>query len=403
MNLTDLYDWREFTISQQTPMIHFHHAQKQVCLRASDVKPRLDAFIAGQLGGWQNIPLKWKIGEHEALNYIMRIKADHPYTLVKSMPKTYFGNVSISKSQPAGPVMLSNIKLSIKVPRKISSLLNISHPCNTHQKEMGLFDTICMYLPYFFMLNNFGTRGSKGLGSFKIDDDGFEIDVIKHFFPTFYYIKYNDKQGYEDILDDVWVISNMMKSGFNLTKANQSDYYKGRLIKHFIKKGIGSDKAFIKHKILKYPKSKDVNKQSEDYKSYKEYRFIRAMLGLAPEYSFSSPRNGKVKVSHDTIERFASPILFKPHDNILLILPHCIPDAMFDTCFTFSKTKLIKTPSKDEFDLITYLDEFASEFNRQNDIKAFRNCTVKKTIKKSLSIQKAIMSLPNEKGGEVHV
>ena len=64
-----------YRLVQQTPLIHFQHSEKGATLRATEVKPKLDRFIAEKLGGKNNVSSKWFIDDTDALNYKMRIVA----------------------------------------------------------------------------------------------------------------------------------------------------------------------------------------------------------------------------------------------------------------------------------------------------------------------------------------
>ena len=92
------------------------------------------------------------------------------------------------------------------------------------------------------------------------------------------------------------------------------------------------------------------------------------MLGLQQEYQFrrgsTTSRCGTVKVKcaegEYKIERFASPVRFIPNGQALFIVPVTIPDEMFGASFLFNG-KQISTPTKEEFDLVEYLDWFIDE------------------------------------------
>ena len=73
-------DWqKEYKLVQHTPLIHFQHSEPHACLRATEVKPKLDRFLIEQLekddrfgdGRWK----KWFVGDgsQQSFDYMMRI------------------------------------------------------------------------------------------------------------------------------------------------------------------------------------------------------------------------------------------------------------------------------------------------------------------------------------------
>ena len=72
---------KTFVLKQQTPMIHFQHADSGVVIRASEFKPKLDKFLLmklnGNLSGKEKWFLKQADGNQEikAFNYKVRIFA----------------------------------------------------------------------------------------------------------------------------------------------------------------------------------------------------------------------------------------------------------------------------------------------------------------------------------------
>ena len=63
---------KPYTLKQQTPIIHFQYDQTGATLRATEVKPKLDAFILKKIGEEHARSLGWFIGDTKALDYKMR-------------------------------------------------------------------------------------------------------------------------------------------------------------------------------------------------------------------------------------------------------------------------------------------------------------------------------------------
>ena len=393
---------REYSLRQDTPLIHFQHEQKGACLRASEVKPQLDRFIHAFLcGQGADVPKTWyvarsKIDSVKALAYKLSISCDVALTKTTPPHKLYFGNMGenaqIKKQQTYSDVRIRFICFAT------------GKVCLKNERKLSLLELIDYVLPAFFALSCFATRATKGFCSF-IVKSGRKLDeeYLRQFAPVYYTIAYPTAPSGNEVLNDIWVIWGMMKSGFNLVSERApDDYYKGRIFRYFSEQEIGSEKAFIKQHVLTL--GTDSNKKSEEYRVYKRFVFSRAMLGLAQQYSFRSgpktTRQGKVTVSAETdnpVVRFASPVRFVPNGNMLLILPVKIPQHMYNAKFRLN-SQVISTPSQDEFDLIEYLDWFCGEFNARKEIENFVNSNVRPTIQKQLRIERH----PQLKGGDAN-
>ena len=363
-------------LQQQTPLIHFQHDEPGACLRASEVKPKLDRFLREQLG--DKIKQEWRIGKTEALDYKMRFAAKGE-PQIEDPHKLYFGNMGVPRAEYRKTVFYrEGIEMTILcLPPDLS-------------------DIIHELLPYFFALHAFGTRSGKGFGCFALADGKVDPEKLRDCCPvrTYYQIKYPNPPPSAAILNDIWVLSGMMKSGFNFTFRNPTDYYKGRIFRYFSKKDIGGDKAFIKQKVLR---GQDRNINSEERTRYGEYRFVRAMLGLPGGFEFRSgpktTRSGNVKVKPgqlneaDQIGRFQSPVHYCLQGNLLRIIPQDIPKEMLNAPFRLNN-QTIRTPAA--FDLIDFLDTFYKDFNARIDIATFRSQEIRNTLvsDRRLTIQK---------------
>lgn len=369
-----------YHLHQQTPLIHFQHDEPGACLRASEVKPKLDKFLLERLGGEGKIPREWWISydekkekpNHLALDYKMRFAAKGEPEIAEPH-KLYFGNMGLKDR--------ADFRKTVFYPDGVDMFIVCLHP--------DLMDKIHEWLPCFFALNAFGTRSGKGFGGFSLADREPDEAMLRDCCPhkIFYQIKYSSKQGHAALFNDIWVLSGMMKSGFNFTFRNASDYYKGRVFRYFSQKGIGGDKAFIKQRVLR---GQDWNPSSEERARYQEYRFVRAMLGLPGGFEFRSgpktTRRGNVTVDSNTIKRFSSPVQYRVQGNQLLIIPQKIPDELYDAAFQLNN-QTIRTPRT--FDLIDFLDAFIKDFNTRIDISAFRHPDILKSVVSTrLAIQK---------------
>lgn len=168
----------EFTLKQHTPVIHFQHDQDGATLRASEVKPKLDRFLLKRLGGGNyragydlassNGWLSGK-GEHPALDYKLKFlkvnndlihkirRNENNNPLEKYEP--FFGNIGDNYKENLGFVFTGEI---------------IGAEILTGQTAIFRLLSEAEVLNIFFALHNFGTRQSKGFGSFTIKQIGGE-------------------------------------------------------------------------------------------------------------------------------------------------------------------------------------------------------------------------------------
>ncbi len=211
----------------------------------------------------------------------------------------------------------------------------------------------------FFLLNNFGTRQDKGFGSYSVTSlESNEVKLNNEILKSVFirrtqkpYIKFDELFGF--ILDEY----QLLKSGKNFP-----GYKKSELFNYFIDKNIRWEKRYIKHfinsnRILNkelYWNKKSApidmeNSSRNDYndwtdKQKNDYKYIRALLGLAEQFEYRvfaerKDKNGnwirastvdsnkmylvslvhKPKPGKEKIERFQSPIFFKVIDGIIYL------------------------------------------------------------------------------------
>ncbi len=463
---------KEYILEQQTPMIHFQYDEQGVCLRASEVKPKLDKFIVKQVGGREKIlndHQDWLLGDIKnlsltegtpfPLNYKLIIRATGEPQRSNTVNKAISAEIKREASQRVGAwnneeqrkkkkeideekniIIKQLIKKNIlpadfvkeneapiaksyfgnMVSRKgsieetIESIRksyketvfqdNISMSINCFNKS--LMQTIEELIPAFFLLHNFGTRQNKGFGSFKLVSDA-EYDVVKtiaKYAPASIYAKDIYKMGdYNNALEDIVMVYNLMKSGINYTNINKNknmnmnmnkdDYFRGFIYRYFHKKELGNDKAFVKQKVI--PHKYSVLK-GESLNGFKEYRYVRGMLGINDGVYYRDVNEQTSTHSEDGIERFASPIIFKYIDKSIFLIPQEIPAKMFNTTFYiwdsktenefkklksddekklfFDKNKKfrIKTPKREEFSIDEFMESFMNDFNDKKTAKGGR-------------------------------
>ncbi len=389
------------TLKQHTPLIHFQHSQYGATLRASEVKPKLDKFLLKKLGG--NVDKTWLIGKDDspALNYKMRISADKGNEF---MIASYLGNKEIDVlnrkniSYIASSPYFAQEKENKDVARgflnwnQIGSkgvmLNNVTLIISSFNGE--LVEKIKQYIQAFFLVENFGTRQSKGFGCFvvktldgqSIPDGTNELLLASNF--KFCFGKEIPNASLSTIFRVITEDYRLLKSG------SRSPYKKSKLMEYGFSmqqdgKRLRWEKKFFKEQINKkfkksegeYYELKSSHKKEEAKpieSSEEQYVYLRALLGLAGQYEFlleNPPENYKKMVvsvnSVDGVDRFKSPILFKVIGTKIYIVGNEEPKEILNRSFRFKVTvqkdgryknqpvgSVLKTPSA--FDLAAFME-----------------------------------------------
>lgn len=426
-----MYDWqKEYKLVQHTPLIHFQHSEPHACLRATEVKPKLDRFLIEQLekddrfgdGRWK----KWFVGDgsQQSFDYMMRItpnseqvdrtqsieraiaRAEHrpPNASLHEIHKNYFGNMA------SGNNIQDTIRETFKESLFYKDGLTLTIRCFIPE----LLTFIDEHIRGFFMMHNFGTRQRKGFGSFTVDistkpNEPKGFDLVGKYCPNAYYCKLDNDVNADALLDAVWVISAFLRSGFNRGEGN---YVRGFVFRYFQreKNPLANDKAFVKQKVLHNVYNEATRGEHlHPYGNNVRYRYVRGLLGTNENSRFCRAPNAHTPVydiythSAEGIERFPSPLLFKPIGKFVFILPQKMPDEIFGSEFYIleknqeekydskatSEQKLnylkqeckggmIKTPTAEELApgansgdeaLKMFLDAFAKDFNDKTSDK----------------------------------
>lgn len=427
-------DWqKEYKLVQHTPLIHFQHSEPHACLRATEVKPKLDRFLIEQLekddrfgdGRWK----KWFVGDgsQQSFDYMMRIRpnservdrtqsieraiarAEHrpPNASLHEIHKNYFGNMASGNNiQDTVQAIQETFKESLLYKDGLTLTIRCFIP--------ELLTFIDEHIRGFFMMHNFGTRQRKGFGSFTVDistkpNEPKGFDLVGKYCPNAYYCKLGNDVNADALLDAVWVISAFLRSGFNRGEGN---YVRGFVFRYFQreKNPLANDKAFVKQQVLHNVYNEATRGEHlHPYGNNVRYRYVRGLLGTNENSRFCRAPNAHTPVydiythSAEGIERFPSPLLFKPIGKFVFILPQKMPDKIFGSEFYILKKKqeeeydskatsdqklnylkqecknrMIKTPTAEELApgansgdeaLKMFLDAFAKDFNDKTSDK----------------------------------
>lgn len=430
-----MYDWqKEYKLVQHTPLIHFQHSEPHACLRATEVKPKLDRFLIEQLekddrfgdGRWK----KWFVGDgsQQSFDYMMRItpnseqverthsieraiaRAEHrpPNASFHEIHKNYFGNMA------SGNNIQDTIRETFKESLFYKDGLTLTIRCFIPE----LLTFIDEHIRGFFMMHNFGTRQRKGFGSFTVDistkpNEPKGFDLVGKYCPNAYYCKLGNDVNADALLDAVWVISAFLRSGFNRGEGN---YVRGFVFRYFQreKNPLANDKAFVKQQVLRNVYDEATRGEHlHPYGNNVRYRYVRGLLGTNENSRFCRDPRGETREdrtvhniyihSAEGVERFPSPLLFKPIGKFVFILPQKMPDEIFGSEFYIleknqeeeydskatsdqklnylkqeCKGGMIKTPTAEELApgaksgdeaLKRFLDAFAKDFNDKTSDK----------------------------------
>ena len=428
-------DWqKEYKLVQHTPLIHFQHSEPHACLRATEVKPKLDRFLIEQLekddrfgdGRWKN----WFVGDgsQQSFDYMMRItpnseqvertqsieraiaRAEHrpPNASFHEIHKNYFGNMA------SGNNIQDTIRETFKESLFYKDGLTLTIRCFIPE----LLTLIDEHIRGFFMMHNFGTRQRKGFGSFTVDistkpNEPKGFDLVGKYCPNAYYCKLDNDVNADALLDAVWVISAFLRSGFNRGEGN---YVRGFVFRYFQreKNPLANDKAFVKQQVLHNVYNEATRGEHlHPYGNNVRYRYVRGLLGTNENSRFCRDPRGETREdrtvhniyihSAEGVERFPSPLLFKPIGKFVFILPQKMPDEIFGSEFYIleknqedeydrkatsdqklnylkqeCKNRMIKTPTAEELApgaksgdeaLKRFLDAFAKDFNDKTSDK----------------------------------
>lgn len=337
-------------------------------------------------------------------------RAEHrpPNASFHEIHKNYFGNMA------SGNNIQDTIRETFKESLFYKDGLTLTIRCFIPE----LLTLIDEHIRGFFMMHNFGTRQRKGFGSFTVDistepnaPKGF--DLVGKYCPNAYYCKLDGNVNADALLDAVWVLSAFLRSGFNRGEGN---YVRGFVFRYFQreKNPLANDKAFVKQKVLRNVYNEATRGEHlHPYGNNVRYRYVRGLLGTNENSRFCRAPRGETREdrtvhniyihSAEGVERFPSPLLFKPIGKFVFILPQKMPDEIFGSEFYIleknqeeeydskatSEQKLnylkqeckggmIKTPTAEELApgaksgdeaLKMFLDAFAKDFNDKTSDK----------------------------------
>jgi hypothetical protein len=309
-----------FTLKQHTPIIHFQHEQQGATLRATELKPKLDKFLIEKFIQEGTDYEEWLIpGQERALNYKVNINAPKsnvpfPFQIPEGYP-LFFGNMNQESGDLKSFIFSDDIRIEFK------SFKN------------DLIKIINENISNFFLYNNFGTRQSKGFGSFTISNTNinysnfdlyFKIELNNISDRLFQRIIDPDRNhktivDYTRLFTQIDIFYKNLRSGINRKgRGGITNFYMKPTIFYYSMNRLGQqwDKKSIKERYL----ARDLRNQNEmhdnpdilDFDSNDSPNLLfKDLFGLSSNEQWLSYRNAVTKSNAD-IDRFKSPIFIKP-------------------------------------------------------------------------------------------
>ena len=400
---------------QDTPMWHFQGAFDDCCLRATEVKPKLDRFLLAKLDkgdlavngraltSRDGVPSTWWANEDKtALNYKMRISAQSRSIIESQVPdldrrtgqqKTdrngkpvfrnlypiYFARVGADETGDMELVKMSGIRVELIV------------------SDDRLAECIEPIIPAFFASHSFGARQDKGFGCFRVSGAG---STGKLSGASYYFIVpacNNSEDKYQSLFQHINYFHKVIRSG-----VNERGCYVKSMMYHYAKdKGDDWDKPVIRtafnfrnvlyrficgdvhiDELYDMDRRKVTNRDgglkpvrsnlSNEYERNRELmgkkNLYRDALGLSTSQDWISYGN-KVKTSLHGNEneevRFKSPVDYRPVPTtdggfIVYIIIHELPDelrqARFDISCDKSRTRLEGMKISDAISISDYFE-----------------------------------------------
>ena len=325
--MNNAFDFQKtYFLKAQSPMIHFQYNATGACLRATEVKPKLDRFLIRKFRQQKIDFSAWRCSkDHEALDYQMTLKAgtDHRGSLTINNFRIYYGNMGNNATKD---IIFRDCSMNII--------------CFNHELRVQ----IDKYIGEFFIVTNFGTMQDKGFGSFLVDGRNSSQSYISECLRN----EYRAQKCYTFSAGDavtafkrIKSVYALMKSGINLPHRGYSrsllfDYMHYEIKENGKEISIGNEKAWLKQRQIAPALGRRTNQH--DNRSY----YVRALLGIGDHVEFLD-RHDKTKVSikedpvqgEVTLERFPSPILFKVIGDAVYYVGQRIHPDIYDKRFLF--------------------------------------------------------------------
>lgn len=335
----------EIKLKQHTPLIHFQHDQEGATLRASEVKPKLDKYLLTALGRGnyqagiaQARENGWLIGkgDHPALDYKIRIEATavekwdinerQKYTnkheqrqkpFILQGKEKYLAKVRRSDRKTIYdlkpyPLFFANMDSDYSNPDEYRKFSFTESPIamTISSRDTMLFDYLSNpdLMNDFFFQTNFGTRQSKGFGSYTIHTEDsyyrprrsqYRFKLEMDMWDNLNYIE----EEYKKVFECIELFYRTLRGGINLKNGRgETLFYFKSLLYMYADEFLNAkwDKRKIKEEFYRIERKQKPNTYD-----------VRDMLGFSTSEQWLSYRDS-IEKSSEVADRMQSPILFKP-------------------------------------------------------------------------------------------
>jgi len=391
-------------LKQHTPIIHFQHDQAGATLRATELKPKIDRFIRTYSGEipklepyadtirkyWIELPSNSNNSSSlYKISIVAQVRVREKYLIASRLDQYQEqvlreNNIKFIKDAPyfaqekevsalfekeereiwnhqRGQNETKSVAIRL-YPHKVSELPKwglIAEPNEVNQEPIFFIQAFTLddnirsileiVIPYVLVCENFGTRQSKGFGSFTpfdMQEDDFER-ILNHYY-RFVYRAGRNCNGTQAVFQNIQKEYQLLKAG-----RTHRRYAKSKLFLYSVDEmNIRWEKRKIKQEInanlfqqtmlaqKQYPPIYNSNGQTDwrDPEVF-NYAYVRALLGLAEQFEFLTTNNRfkyivQVK-SQINIERYKSPLLYKVFNDRIYVTGSTVDAFMLGKWFDF--------------------------------------------------------------------
>ena len=333
----------EFSLKQHTPIIHFQSDQTGATLRATELKPKFDKFLLDNVEG---IPYIENANGHRSLDYKVKIEPNTSQAKeIDDRNPLFFGNMGDGE-------------------RKRFKENNKNFKIEFFSFNKVILKAIKENFEAFLVNTNFGTRQSKGFGSFYIVNNKFDKSLVP-------YKVYNFSTT--DWQKDIGLLYQFLRQGTNLTKRTRSPFYcKPAIFAYAKSRNWQWDKKSIKEEYFSDILESQIEEHNSDILTFssEDKYLLRDLFGLSSSQEWKSysktiekEDTNKDEKNNPIIERFKSPITFKVVDNIVYFWANETIEQMLNQTFNIkagsgNNNLNLSTPNRFDFD-----DFFTFAFN----------------------------------------
>jgi len=398
----------EFDLEAQMPMIHYQSEQKGATLRATEVKPKLDAYLMLMEKGLKKEDLNYKmqitlkemgreVNPEVKTKKIMPNGKEKTVTDVTNTYSMYYGNMGDAKKKYC---LFTNPTITILCFKE-----NIRNLLEKH-------------IVNFFLVTNFGTMQNKGFGSFIpkgwCKDGNLSEDKKKEVAKLYealtdgacYAMDFGNMtcKTFEQKNEFCVKMSNTIKLFYGVMKSG-ANYGQGRYARSYIyqyghnKLKLGNEKAWMKKQKIAPTLYRPGNEKKHEYGSQQDFFYLRAFLGIGDSITYGDGYNQagfiqknpgvtiNIASKDEKFKRLSSPIYFKVIRNIVFVAAFNVPEELYGAEFKFTGKKegVISVPTKEDgnkpFDIHEFLKEYVKYYNTELDKSIKKNNYVVKEVK----------------------